>query len=437
MDLSEIKSLLEQQGRDFEEFKKTNDALIKEKAEGKAVGDLEAKLDKINKALDEKSDRLLVLGDEIKDLKINGTGGGGDGGEAAAELKQFNVLLQAHFQAKGKTWPGPVAADGYAQYKAAVDSMLRHGNADLLSADERKAMIAGSDPDGGFVLPSPTVGRIVKKVYERSVLRQLSTVVSISTNDIEGLIDNGEASAGWVGEVAARPETNTPQIGKWRIEAHEMYAAPRITQKLLDDAAINIEAWLADKVGDKFARIESDAFVNGNGVGKPRGLFTYPTAATSDDSRAWGTFEHINTGASGDFHSTKADPLQDMLGAFRNEYLPGASWLMRREVRTKIRKMKEATSDRYLWEPSLQAGQPDRLLGYPVYVDQFLPSLGSNSLSAAFGDFREAFLIVDRIGVRTLRDQYTAKPYVIFYSTRRVGSGAVNFEAVKFLRFGT
>jgi HK97 family phage major capsid protein len=255
------------------------------------------------------------------------------------------------------------------------------------------------------------------------------------TDSLEGIVDNDEADAGWVSELGARSDSGTPQVGKYRIEAHEMYAMPKATQKLIDDAATDIEGWLADKVADKFARVEGDAFINGTGVGQPRGLFTYTTAATADASRAWGTFEHIATGASGTFHTTKADPLFTMIGAMNEAYLANATWVMKGTVRTAIRQMKEATSDRYLWEPSMQAGVPDRLLGYPVRVDQYVPAMAANSLSLAFGDFREAFTIVDRIGVRTLRDPFTAKPYIVFYSTKRCGSGAVNYEAVKFLKF--
>jgi len=316
-------------------------------------------------------------------------------------------------------------------------NLVRHGDLERLSADERKALSAGSDPDGGYLLPTPTVGRIVSKVYEQSVMRQIANVQPISTDALEGVVDNGDAGAGWVSETGTRSETTTPQVGKWRIEAHEMYAEPRVTQKLLDDAAVDVEMWLAGKIADKFARVEGTAFWSGTGVGQPRGLATYTTAATGDDSRTWGQFEHVKSGVNGDFHTTKADPLQDILGAMRDQYLAAAIFVMRREVRTKLRKLKEATSDRYLWEPSLQAGQPDRLLGYPVRIDQYMPALTTDSLSLAFGDFAEAYTIVDRLGIRTLRDPYTAKPYVKFYSTRRVGGGAVNFEAVKFLKFAS
>lgn len=434
-DLSEVKNLIEEQGRAWEEFKRTNDELVKAKADGKAVSELEAKLATLSAAVDEAKSRADDAFEEMKASKRPNLGGGGDS-DVQKEAKSFNDALRADMQSKGRL-VAEISVDQYAQYKSAFMGLVRHGDLERLSADERKALSAGSDPDGGYLLPTPTVGRIVQKVYEQSVMRQLADVQTISTDAIEGIVDNGEAGAGWTSETGTRSETTTPTVGKWRIEAHEMYAEPRVTQKLLDDAAVDIESWLGGKVADKFARVEGTAFWNGNGSGQPRGLATYTTAATGDDSRAWGQFEHVKSGANGDFHTTKADPLQDLIGAMRDQYLAGASFVMRREVRTKIRKLKEATSDRYLWEPSLQAGQPDRLLGYPVRIDQFMPALTTDSLSLAFGDFREAYLIVDRLGIRILRDPFTAKPYVKFYTTRRVGGGAVNFEAVKFLKFAS
>ena len=433
-DLSEVKSLIEEQGRAWEEFKRTNDELIKAKADGKAIADIEAKLANMTAALDESKKRADELFEEIKASKRPSLGGGES--DMQKEAKSFNDALRADMQSKGRP-AAEISVDAYAQYKSAFVNLVRHGDLERLSADERKALSAGSDPDGGYLLPTPTVGRIVSKVYEQSVMRQIANVQSISTDALEGVVDNGDAGAGWVSETGTRSETTTPQVGKWRIEAHEMYAEPRVTQKLLDDAAVDVEMWLAGKIADKFARVEGTAFWSGTGTGQPRGLATYTTAATGDDSRAWGQFEHVKSGANGDFHTTKADPLQDLVGAMRDQYLAAAIFVMRREVRTKLRKLKEATSDRYLWEPSLQAGQPDRLLGYPVRIDQYMPSLATDSLSLAFGDFAEAYTIVDRLGIRTLRDPFTAKPYVKFYSTRRVGGGAVNFEAVKFLKFAS
>ena len=430
----ELKRLIEDQGKAWEEFKRTNDELVAAKAEGKAVSDLETKLAKISEDMDKLAELKADFDKFVLASQRPGAGGSKQD-ELEAECKSWNDMLRADFQSKGRTAPVEISVDQYAQYKSAFFSLVRHGNIEQLSADERKAMSAGSDPDGGYLLPPSTVGRIVQKLHEQSILRQLATVQSISTDALEGIVDNDEADAGWVSEMGARDDTGTPQLGKYRIEAHEMYAQPKVTQKLIDDAAINVEAWLADKTTSKFSRVEGKGFWTGNGVGKPRGLAAYPTAATSDDERAWGIFEHVVTGANGAFHTTKADPLQDLLGAFKDQYLQNATFVMRREVRTLIRKMKATDDDRYLWEPSLQAGQPDRLLGYAARIDQYMPKLESGSLSLAFGDFRETYTIVDRIGIRTLRDPYTAKPFIRFYSTKRTGGGAVNFESLKFLKF--
>ncbi len=433
-DILEIKKIIEAQGQAWEEFKRTNDAIIAAKADGKAVGDLEAKLAKVSADMDKFSD-LKAEFDAVVAKMQRPAGDSKADADMAAEVKGFNNAMRASFQSQGRAIPAELDAEGYKQYKSAFFKMLAGVKHDDLSTDERKAMQAGSDPDGGYLLPNSTVGRMVTKLFEQSIMRQLATVQTISTDKIEGIIDNNEAGAGWVSELGTRSDTNTPKVGKWEIQAHEMYAMPKVSQKLIDDASVDVEAWLAAKVADKFARVEGTAFCSGTGVGQPRGLFAYTTAATSDDTRAWGTFEHVVTGASADFHTTKADPLQDLLGAMKDRYLQRAQWLMRREVRTKIRKLKKATSDEYMWEPSLQAGQPDMLFGYPVRIDQYVPAIAASSLSLAFGDFAEAYTIVDRIGVRTLRDPFTAKPYIVLYSTKRTGGGAVNYEAVKFLKF--
>jgi HK97 family phage major capsid protein len=324
----------------------------------------------------------------------------------------------------------------YEQYKHAFWEYQRKGNIDWLTVEERKAMSVGTDADGGYLVPAPTVGRIVQKVYDLSPIRQIANVMSISGDALEGVNDLDEADYGWVGETGTRSDTTTPGVGKYRIEAHEMYAQPKATQKLLDDAAVDIEAWLAAKVANKFARAEGGAFITGNGVGKPRGYAAYTTAATGDATRAWGQLEHIKTGANGDFASSNpADVLFDLIAAFKSPYLNQARFVTRREVVAKIRKFKEATTNAYMWQPGLQAGQPDRLLGYPIVMAQDTPTLATDSLSLAFGDFNEGYQIVDRIGMRTLRDPFTDKPYVKFYTTKRTGGGVVNFEAIKFLKF--
>lgn len=432
----EIKRLIEDQGKAWKAFKEANDALVKAKADGKAVSDLEAKLDAVSKDMDKLAD-IKEQFDALM-IKLNRPGGQGDPKDAeakAVELKSFNASLRAEYQAKGKAFAGDLSADAYAQYKSGFFKLIAGVTMDGLEPDERKAMSAGSDPDGGYLLPASTVGRIITTIREQSIMRQIADVQTISTDKIEGIVDDDEADAGWVSELGARNDTDTPQVRKYEISAHEMYAQPKVSQKIIDDAATNIEAWLSAKTADKFARVEGAAFWQGTGVNQARGLATYTTAATADGTRAWGQFEHVLSGASGAFHTTQFDPLHDIQGAIKDHFLVNAQWVMRREVRTAARKLKESTTNRYLWEPGMQVGAPERLNGYPVRVDQYMPALGAGSLSLAFGDFRQAYTIVDRMGIRTLRDPYTAKPYIKFYSTKRTGGGAMNFEAIKFLKF--
>lgn len=302
---------------------------------------------------------------------------------------------------------------------------------------ELKAMSVNSDPDGGYFVVPETVGNLAKKVYETTPMRQIASVTSISTDALEGFADIDEVDAGWVGETQTRPQTNTPQIAGVRIDTHEIFAQPAVTQKLLDDAYYNVEGWLTEKVADKFARVQNHSFIHGDGVKQPRGIANYPTAATSDGTRPWGTIEHVNTGVNGDFAaSNPGDKILDLIYSLKSAYRQGSTFVMPREVIAKIRKFKDQQNG-YLWQPALIAGQPSTLLGYPVIEAQDMPTLGTGSLSMAFGNYKIAYLIVDRAGNRVLRDVYTAKPYVLFYTTARVGGGLINSEAIKFMRFGS
>lgn len=429
-DMTELKGLIETQGRAFEEFKATNDALIKAKAEGKSVTDLEAKLAKIDDELNktgELKERIERI--ELANNRKSVVGGDEDIG---TEVKQFNLARKAASQGAAD-----VSTDEYRAYKGAFIEFMRKGTAPM-QAEQVKALQAGVDSDGGYLLPPSTVGRIVTKVNETSAVRRLASVQVISTDSLEGLYDRDEASCGWVGEVGTRSDTNTPTLGKYKVEAFEMYAQPKATQKLLDDAAVDIEQWLAMKVADKFARTEATAFVTGTGVGQPRGFATYTTAATADSSRTWGQLEHVKSGLNGAFAaSSPADCLFSLIGAFKAPYLSNAVWATTREVITAIRKLKEATTNAYMWQPSLQQGQPDRLLGYPIEIMADIAALATDSLSLFLGDFRSGYQIVDRMGIRVLRDPFTDKPYVKFYSTRRTGGAVLDFDAIKAIKFST
>lgn len=413
----------------FEEFKRANDARLAEiEKKGSADPLLEEKLRRIDADLD----RAQKVADEA----------------ALAAKRQSRVVTdekgdRIDLDAKAADWAGMLArrrgetvpafdAAGLDSYKAAFDRFLRKGE-EVMSVDERKALSVGTDPDGGYVVNPDLSGRIVMKVFESSPMRAYASIQVISSDALEGLFDLDEAASGWVGETDSRAETNTPQLGKWRIPTHELYAKPKATQKLLDDASINMEAWLASKVAEKFARDEANAFVVGNGSNKPRGFLTYSSGTTLP-----GTIEQFPTGSSGAYAAAPngGDVLINALYGLKAQYRANATWFMNRATLTATRKVKDSDGA-YLWSPGIAAGQPATLLGYPVASFEDMPDPASNSLSVAVGDMREAYQIVDRLGIRTLRDPYSAKPYVEFYTTKRVGGDVVNFEAIKLVRFGS
>ena len=304
-------------------------------------------------------------------------------------------------------------------------------------SDEVKALSVGTDPDGGFSVVTELARTITKKIYDLSPIRQIARVEPIRADAFEELIDKDEAAAAWVSETQSRGATNTPQLGKLRVPAFEIYANPQATQSILEDSSLDIENWLADKVAGKFARSEGAAFVTGTGTGQPRGFTTYPTAATADASRPWGTIEHVVTGANGAFAaSNPSDALLSLVYALRAPYIAGARWVMSRSTAGTIRKFKDGQG-LYIWQQSLQAGQPDMLLGFPVSYSEDMPSLATNSLSVAFGNFQKGYVIADRVVMTILRDPYSNKPYVGFYTRKRVGGDMANFEAIKLLKFST
>lgn len=441
---TDLKDAIDGIGRRFEEFKSENNKLIEKGVRdalaeaklanlGQAIDDLTGKKEDLEKRLKAEAELREDLERKVNALRISG--GGGDETEKKA-LEAFNVQVKAVARSRGQAVPADVDLEGFRAYKSAFNTMMRKGR-EAVGPDEYKAMQVGIEADGGFLVPSDTSGRIVTRVFELSPIRSIAAVQAISSDKLEGIEDLGEAADGWVGETQTRSDTATPQIGRYEIVAHEQYAQPKTTQKLLDDASVDVEAWLSGKVADRFARREGWAFINGNGVSQPRGFCNYTTAATADATRAWGTIEHINTTQSGDFPSSNpGDLLFDIEGAFKTAYLANARFVTRRSVITKIRKFK-GTDNNYLWQPGLAAGKPSTLIGYPIVLAEDMPTLASGSLSLALGDFSQAYQIVDRLGVRVLRDPYTDKPYVKFYSIRRVGGAVVNFEAIKFLRFGT
>jgi HK97 family phage major capsid protein len=432
----EIKSIFEEQAKTFEQFKTAQDAFDKEiKKLGSADAVTAEKVEKLSKALDDNADKIKTemrkLQDYVEDFEAKFNRGKlGGGGAAGNEVETKAIADFSRFTGQ------QMSVDEFREYKLGLDTYVRYG--DKGRQPELKALSVGSDPDGGYWVTPDTTGRMVAKIYETSPIRQLASVDTIGTDVFEGPIDNDEADAGWVGEKSDRPETDTPQIGKWTIAVNEVYAEPRSTQKLLEDASFSVEGWLTRKVSEKIGRVENAAFIKGDGVLKPKGIFSYSFAATSDKAgRAWGTFEYVASGGAGAFAaSNPGDAIIDLVMALKAGYRQNATFLCTRGTVAKIRKFKDGQGQ-YLWQPALVAGQPSMLLGFPLTEAEDIDEIAANSYSLAFGDWRETYQIVDRVGLSVLRDPYTKKGWVKFYTRRRTGGGVVNFESAKFMKFAT
>ncbi|MBX9934431.1 MAG: phage major capsid protein [Methylobacterium sp.] len=324
--------------------------------------------------------------------------------------------------------------DGVAvEHKAAFDLYVRAGESGGLKRLEEKALSAGSGPDGGYLVPEIVERDVLARLANLSPIRALATVRTISGGQYKRAVSASDAVSGWVAETAPRPQTASPTLSELSVPAMELYAMPAATQTLLDDAVVDIDAWLADEVETAFAEQESTAFVTGNGVSRPKGFLSYETVANA----SWvpGKLGTIATGTAGAFPSASpADVLFDLVYGLRAGYRQNATFVMNRKVQSAIRKMKDPDGN-YLWQPPLAADRSATLLGFPVAEAEAMPDAGAASLSIAFGDFKRGYLVVDRAGLRVLRDPYSAKPYVLFYTTKRVGGGVQDFDAIKLLSF--
>lgn len=427
--IDEAKKAVVDLNKGFEEFKATNDERIKA-IEGKGVDPLveeklakiEADLDKAQKIAD---DAVLAVKRQSRVVTDE------DGNQIDLDAKAFEWASGA-----AKVRQETVEAftdDDMAGYKKAFWRMARKGDV-VLSMDEAKALSVGSDPNGGYLVMPDTTGRIVDRVFETSDVRAYANNVVTGSDTYEGIYDTDEAAASWVHETESRAETGTPDLGVYRIPLHELQAMPKATQKMLDDSSWDVEAWLAAKVADKFARTENDAFVNGSGTGKPRGFLTYGDFA-SPGVYEKGAIEQFNSGANGAFVAAPngGDVLFDAVYGLKAKYRANANWFMNRLTTKMVRKLKDSDGA-YLWQAGISAGQPASLAGYSVAPFEDMPDPATGSLSLGFGDMREAYTVVDRLGIRMLRDPYSAKPHVLFYSTKRVGGDVVDFDALKLIK---
>ena len=388
--MEEIKQLVEELNQAFLEHRTKNDQRLSEiQKKGHADPVLEEQVDRIAKEIQNLTEVKQRI--EKVETKLNRP--------AMAEHEKLDPNSSAR--------------------KQAVVHYLRKGEG-LLSADEVKLLSSDSDPDGGYWMTPEISERAVQKVFETSPMRNIATVETISSDALEIPEDLNEADSGWTSERAARPETNTPQIGVRRIPVHELYAMPKATQTLLDDSRIDVETWLSMKIADKMSRIENASFINGDGSGKPRGILTYTSGTTNP-----GEVQQVNTGNAS---ALTADGLRTLFYALKSPYIPSAKWLMSRSAIEEVSKLKDSRGS-YIWQPGFQEGEPQTLLGHAIERMEDMPQVAANSLSVAFGDFSQAYTIVDRMGLRVLRDPFSSKPFVLFYTTKRTGGDVTNFEA--------
>lgn len=417
------------------------------RANGSLPPEVQAVVDRVSGAFDEfkaEHRRRLDEADARMDaIETQGNrlhAGGSVGLVKTGRVDAVNAMLRAHLGDGARR----LDSEGVRNYDTAVSAYIRRGERGL-TPDILAQMQVGSDPAGGFWVVPDFDPIPVERRWRTSPMRELATVQPINSDHFEGIYDADEfASGGWVGEHDSRTETDTGDIGKFSIYAREIYAMPIVTQKLLDDAVINVETWVMTKLARKLNRVENTAFVSGVGVSQPRGFLDYRTEAvtTADESRAWGKLQYVPIGAAGNFPQWSGisadDPsaLVDTIAALHPEYRSEAVWVMNSQTEARVQKLRDADG-RFLWRASLDRMQPNTLLGYPVFIMEDMPDIGADAFPIAFGNFREGYMIVEKPGIRMLRDPYTTKGKVKFYTYRRVGGDVVNFDAIKLVKVAT
>ena len=395
MSIQEVTEGMYALGNAWEQFKQVNENRLNDiERKGHADSLHDGQLQRINDALDQYKNRL----DRMETVQAR----------PAREMKS-------------RSFAGP----DHSEYKAAFNSYLRKGVDTGLINIQSKSLSDSVDANGGYLVPDQLSDLIIEIVNESSPMRSLATVETISSDSLDLIEDVNDFGAAWGDETTVRStETTEPAIGRDTISTFELYAQPQATQKLIDDASIDIEQWVARKVADKMARLEATAFISGDGVTQPAGILT-DTAGTT-----WGTIQQIGSGTSA---VVTADSLVNLYYALKDDYARNATFLMHRNTVQALRLLKD-TTNQYIWQPGLAAGAPNTLLGVPVALAADMPVPAAASLSVAVADFKRAYMIVDRIGIRTLRDPFTAKPFVKFYTTKRVGGKVVNTDAIKILK---
>lgn len=418
MSIEDIQKTVDELGKAWSAFQEKNDERLKQiESKGSEDPVTKEQVEKINKELSALCDSKKAMEAALKAEKERG--------------ERLEVALKRPGSKEGEK------ETQRALEKKFINAFARNGETrDLAkflpnSGEEFKSLSTNVNEAGGYLVMPEFGGILVGQIFDTSPMRQFANVITIGSKSIEVIIDNDEAAGGWVGETGTRSETTTPTFDKKEITAHEVYADPKATTHMLEDAMIDIESWLIGKAADKLARLQNTAFITGTGVNQPRGILTYNDWTTAGTYQ-FGAIEQFDSGSNGTF---SGDNLITITQNVKPAYRAGSVWMMSRATVEDARQLKvNGEANRYAWEPSLQAGVPDRLLGYPIAEAEDMPDPATNALSIAFGNFRIGYQIVDRRGIRILRDPYTAKGFVEFYTSQRVGGDVVNFEAFKILK---
>ncbi|MCD0495918.1 phage major capsid protein [Achromobacter sp. MY14] len=398
--------------------------LVAVRADAGASGDIKALVEQLNKAFADFKDEHSKQLDEVKKgqhealqaLKVEKINA--DISRLQSAVDEANIKIAS---AQMGTGQGHLLRDG--EYSEAFAAHFKKG-------DVQAALNKGADDQGGYLAPVEWDRTITDRLVLVSPMRQLAHVQPVSGSGHTKLFNMGGTASGWVGETAARPQTGTGTFASLGFGWGEIYANPAATQQILDDSAINLESWLAGEVETEFAKQEGLAFVSGDGANKPFGILTYVTGGANAAKHPFGAIKAVNSGAAATITS---DGLIDLIYDLPSAFTGNARFSMNRKTQGVIRKLKDGQGN-YLWQPSYVAGQPATVGGFPATETPDMPDVAANAIAVLFGDFKRTYTVYDRVGVRVLRDPYTAKPYVLFYTTKRVGGGVHNPEPMRALK---
>jgi len=425
------------------DFQKANDAQLSQLQAGISSAATNDKVEALNAHLTELQAKHDELSKQANRLEVGGMSMNPKDKETVAlQARQFFARKRGSDEDPSLA-VRPVDIEAYQAYEKAFGQWVRRADA-VNDPQIRATMQVGSDPDGGYWVPTQKMTEVIARLYETSDMRSISNVISITGDSVEWPNKASQAaSGGWVGETTARVATGTPTTGTQTIYAREQYAMPEATQKLLDMSTINVEAWLGGEISEILSLTENTGFVTGNGVASPRGFLDYGAASvvTADATRAWGVLQYIPTGASGAIPNLSgstiahdADCFINAIAALKAQYRAGAVWAMNRLVEAEVRKMKDLDGRYLVQMGSVEAGVGFNLFGFPIRNLEDMPALASNSFSIAFGNFQQGYQIVDGRGLRVLRDPFTNKPYVRFYTTKWTGGDIRSYDALKLIK---